>query len=73
MAAFDRDNVTRNKTLGIPTRSNTPAWIAGIVIVVGAIIGVYAYESGWGTHQSVAPAPTQEMTQPALPPEPAKP
>ena len=42
MAAFDRDNVTRNKTLGIPTRSNTPAWIAGIVIVVGAIIGVYA-------------------------------
>lgn len=76
MAAFDRVT-SRNETLGIPAKtSRTPAWIAGVVVVV-AIIGVFAYESR-GTHESVAPAPTHEMTQPppvnpAPPPEAPKP
>jgi len=83
MAAFDRDNVTRNETLGIPARkTNTPAWIAGIVVVAVVVLGAYGYESGiWGTHESVIPTATHEMTQtpppppvnPAPPPEPAKP
>jgi hypothetical protein len=83
MAAFDRDNVTRNETLGIPARkTNTPAWIAGIVVLAVVLLGAYGYESGmWGTHESVTPTATHEMTQtpppppvnPAPPPEPAKP
>jgi hypothetical protein len=79
MAAFDRDNVTRNEALGIPTRSHTTAWIAGIVVVAAIVIGAFVYESR-GTHESLAPTATHEMTQtpppsvnPAPPPEPAKP
>jgi len=65
MAAFDRDNVTRNETLGIPARkTNTPAWIAGIVVVAVVVLGAYGYDSGiWGTHGSVIPTATHEMTQ----------
>ena len=80
MAAFDRDNVpSRNETLGIPTRSHAPAWVAGIVVVGAIIIGVsvFVYESR-GTHESAAPTATHEMTtpppvNPAPPPEPTKP
>jgi hypothetical protein len=81
MAAFDRDNVpSRNETLGIPTRSHTPAWIAGIVVVGVVVIGAFIYESR-GTHESVTPTATHEMTttpppspvNPAPPPEPTKP
>ena len=55
MAAFDRDNVTRNETLGIPARkTNTPAWIAGIVVLAVVVLGAYGYESGmWGTHAGI--------------------
>jgi hypothetical protein len=80
MAAFDRDNVTRNETLGIPTRSHTPAWIAGIVVLAVIVLGAYGYESGmWGTHAGIDTAPTRDVTQvpspvnPAPPPEPTKP
>jgi hypothetical protein len=50
MAIFDRDDLNGNDIRpkrGYPgvVRSNASAWIAGIVIVA-AIIGVFAYESG---------------------------
>jgi hypothetical protein len=70
MAAFDRENaVNRNRTLGIPARSNSSlGWIIGIVVIVGALC-VYAYESGmWGPRDSA----THETTQPVNPaPSPA--
>ena len=47
--------------------NDTPAWIAGIIIVA-AIIGLFAYGSGWRTDPSVVTPPTHEMTQPAAPP-----
>jgi hypothetical protein len=87
MAAFDRDDVTGNAQFrndlrpdrGFPAsvRSNAPAWIAGIVIVV-ALIGAFAYESGNSGTQSVTTPPTHEMTQPppvnpAPPPDSPKP
>ena len=52
---FNRDNATsRNETLGIPTRSHTPAWIAGIVVLAVIVLGAYGYESGmWGTHAGI--------------------
>jgi hypothetical protein len=75
MAAFDReDDATRNRTVGIPTRStNTPAWIAGIVVLVVVVLGGYTYETGmWGTHDSVAPAATHETTTtPPMSPAPS--
>jgi hypothetical protein len=81
MTAFNRaKEPRRNDILGIPARkTNTPAWIASIGVLAVIVIGAYGYESGmWGSHESVAPAPTHEMTQPppvnpAPPPEPAKP
>jgi hypothetical protein len=77
MAAYDRVK-SRDETLGIPARkTNTPAWIAGIVVVAVVVIGAFVYESR-GTHETVAPAPTHEITtpppvNPAPPPEPTKP
>jgi hypothetical protein len=86
MAAFDRDDVTGNGQFtndlrpdrGFPTSatSNAPAWIIGIV-VVAAIIGVFAYESGPSRAPSMAPPPPHEMTapppvNPAPPPEAPK-
>ena len=78
--SFNRDNVTRNETLGIPAKSHTTAWVAGIVVVAVVVIGGFVYESR-GTHESVTPTPAHETTQtpppppvnPAPPPEPAKP
>ncbi|MFZ0676848.1 hypothetical protein [Candidatus Binatus sp.] len=69
---------SRDETLGIPARSNnTPVWIGGI-IVVAIIIGAFVYEAR-GTHETVAPTATHEMTTTPPPvnspssPEPAKP
>jgi len=86
MAIFDRDDLSGNDMRpkrGYPgdIRSNAPAWIAGIVIVA-AIIGVFAYESGNSgarhgpaqTHDvSPAPAPSVIPAPPAAPESPAKP
>ena len=56
---------TREETLGIPARkTNTPAVIAGIVVLALIIFGVYGYESGmWGTHAGIDKAPTRDVTQ----------
>ena len=76
--SFNRDNVTRNETLGIPAKSHTTAWVAGIVVVAAIVIGAFVYESR-GTHESVAPTATHEMTttpppvNPPPSPEPVKP
>jgi hypothetical protein len=78
---FNRDNATgRNETLGIPTRSHTPAWIAGVGVLAVIVLGAYGYESGmWGTHAGIDTAPTRDVTQvpapvnPAPSPDPAKP
>ena len=86
MAIFDRDDLSGNDMRperGYPSdvRSKAPAWIAGIVIVA-AIIGVFAYESGNSgarhapeqTHDvSPAPVPSVVPAPPAAPESPAKP
>jgi hypothetical protein len=86
MAIFDRDDLSDNDVRperGYPSdvRSNAPAWIAGIVIVA-AIIGVFAYESGNSgarnspaqTHDvAPAPAPSVLPAPPAAPNSPTKP
>jgi hypothetical protein len=71
--------VTRNETLGIPARkTNTPAWIAGIVVLAVIVLGAYGYDM-WGTHAGIDTAPTRDVTQvpapvnPAPSPDPAKP
>ena len=46
--SFNRDNATRNETLGIPAKSHTTAWIAGIVVLAVIVFGVYGYESDVG-------------------------
>jgi hypothetical protein len=82
MATFDRDANTTGRTdqtYPMNPRNNAPAWIVGIVVLVAIVIGVFVYESR-GTHESVAPTATHEMTQtpppppvnPAPSPEPAK-
>ena len=80
MAAYDRVK-SREETLGIPARkTNTPAWIGGIVVLAVIVFGAYGYESGmWGTHAGIDTAPTRDVTQvpapvyPAPTPEPTKP
>ena len=86
MAIFDRDQLSGNDirpNRGYPSDgwSKAPLWIAGIVIVA-AIIGVFAYESGnSGAHRapvqtheaSPAPAPSVIPAPPAAPNSPAKP
>src|ERR1700733_6278541 len=56
-----------------PVRNNAPAWIAGVI--VGAIIGIFAYESSHGTRAGIDTAPTRDVTQAPAPPasHPAKP
>ena len=56
-----------------PVRNNAPAWIAGVIL--GAIIGVFAYESAHGSHARIDTAPTRDVTQVPAPPasHPAKP
>jgi hypothetical protein len=82
MTNFDRDDENTNlrpeRSYPMSGSNHAPAWIAGIV-VVAAIVGVFAYGSGtWSTHRSVTTPPTHEMTQPppvnpAPPPEAPKP
>ena len=77
---FNRDNATsRNTTLGIPARNtNSSAWIVGMFVLAAIVIGVVVYETR-GTHESVAPTATHEMTttpppvNPPPSPEPVKP
>ena len=73
MTSFDReDETTRNRTLGIPTRTNNTPWIAGIVILAVIVLGGYAYETGmWGTHDNVAPAVIHETTTAPMSPAPS--
>ena len=49
-----------------PVRNNAPAWIAGVI--VGAIIGIFAYESSHGTRAGIDTAPTRDVTQAPAPP-----
>ncbi len=45
-----------------PVRNNAPAWLAffvGLAVVIGVFANWRLRQDG-GTHQSVAPAPTQE-------------
>ena len=80
MTAFNRaKEPRRNDILGITAgKLRHTTWIASIGVLAVIVIGAYGYKSGmWGSHESVAPAPTHEMTQPppvnpAPPPEPAK-
>ena len=76
MAIFDHRPTGAPPVRSYPmsASNDTPAWIAGIVIVV-AIIGLFAYGSGnWGRDPGVITMPTHEMTQPAPPPvDPAPP
>jgi hypothetical protein len=72
MTSFDRDDMNTNlrpeRSYPISAPNHTPAWIAGVVIVA-AIIGLFAYGSGnWGTHPGAATTPTHEMTQTPPPP-----
>jgi hypothetical protein len=67
--------VERSYPMSVP--NNAPEWIVGIVIVV-AIIGLFAYGSRSRESDRIAVTPTHEMTQPpavqpAPPPEPSKP
>jgi hypothetical protein len=78
MKVFDRPTDMRPKhSFSMYVPNDAPTWMTGIVILAAIIMGTFMFEDS-GTHQSVAPAPTQEITQPppvnpAPPPEPAKP
>jgi hypothetical protein len=80
MASFHELNRAAEAERSYPmsTPNRAPVWIGGVVIVV-AIIGVFSYESGgWGSHRSVTPTPTHEITapppvNPAPPPDSPKP
>jgi hypothetical protein len=68
---FDHTPVERSYPTSVP--NHTPEWIVGAVIVA-AIIGLFAYGSGWRTDPSAVTIPTHEMTvtppvNPAPPPE----
>jgi hypothetical protein len=69
MKVFDHrpTEVRHEHSYPMSVRNNTPAWIAGVVIL-GAIIGIFAYESGRGTRAGIDTAPTRGVTQVPAPP-----
>jgi hypothetical protein len=75
MKVFDRRpaEVRHVHSYPKPVRNNAPAWIAGVIL--GAIIGIFAYESAHGTRAGIDTAPTRDVTQVPAPPasNPAKP
>ena len=69
MKVFDHrpTEVRHEHSYPMSVRNNTPAWIAGVVIL-GAIIGIFAYEFGRGTRAGIDTAPTRDVTQVPAPP-----
>ena len=43
--------------------NDAPTWMTGIVILAAAMMGTFMFADS-GTHERVASAPTQEITQP---------
>jgi hypothetical protein len=78
MKVFDQKPTNVRPKLSMYVPNDTPTWMTGIVILAAIIMGTFMFEDS-GTHESVAPTATHEMSQPqppvnpAPPPEPAKP
>jgi hypothetical protein len=73
MASFHELNRTERAERSYPMYvwNTTPAWIAGIVIVLAAVLGAFTYHSGsWGTHPSPTTTPTQMTAPPPVNPAP---